>query len=61
MSNFRAKRARDKKEEEEEAGGAEMSAVASDMFAEGKMGVVRRYGGIEGRRGVASFCFLSTH
>ena len=38
-----------------------MSAVASDMFAEGKMRVVRRYGGMEGRRGVASFCFLSTH
>lgn len=46
-----------RKEEEGEAGGAEMVAVAGDMFAEGEIRVVRRYGGMEGRRGVVSFCF----
>ena len=32
-----------------------MLAVAGDMFAEGEIRVVRRYGSMEGRRGVVSF------
>lgn len=57
MSKFRAKRARGRKEEEGEAGGIEILAFTGDMFAEGEIRVVKRYGGMEGRRGVVNFCF----